>query len=495
MREHMLNQALRSLFLQGRDPMFIADRRGFLTHVNPAFLALYGYQEKDIIAKNTGFLLQTTLQDKAFYRKVLRQLLKQGSWSGELNAISESGEIIPVWTQIIKTEEGFSAIQVDLRERDKITRKMEGLSRLQSVATLAGGVAHEFNNILGGIQGHLYLFKRNIPETFEKEHARLERIDKLMQRAAGLIQNLLSFSKQKSTATREISLFPLLENTVDMARRSLDKQVEIHLSVQDRGLVAFADAVILKQHIFEIISNAERALVKQREKLQYAYGEKRELIHIHLRKTDDGKYAEILVRDNGTGMQDATLRHCLDPFFTTEPVGEGTGLGLSSAAAYMQQLKGFLEVESVYGEYTAIHLCLPLAVEAVQERHHKGLILLVDDDDDLRESLGEILTCQGYEVILADNGIAALDLWRQYEKSLDAVVMDIIMPNMDGIEVAKEIRTTNRHIPVCLTTGYSYQKVPSSLHVNLMRKPLNPDLLISYLESNTGHISSSDDVR
>ncbi len=486
MTDHALNHALRSLFEQGRDPMYITDKKGCLTHVNPAFLALYGYQEESVVGRNISFLMQRPFQDVIFYKKILRQLIRYGSWAGELNALSESGEIIPVWTQILKTDDGFSAIQVDLRERDKITRKMEGLSRLQSVATLAGGVAHEFNNILGGIQGHLYLLKRNLATEEEKEHGRLERIDKLMGRAASLVQNLLSFSRQKPTATREIPLYPLLENTVEMAKKSLDKQVEINFSVEDRGMLVFADAVILKQHIFELISNAERALVQQREKLQYSYGEKRELIHIQLSTTADAKFAEIMIRDNGAGMQDATLRHCLDPFFTTEPVGEGTGLGLSSAAAYMQQLKGGLEVESVYGEYTSIKLLLPLTVEAIEVQDNQGLVLLVDDDDDLRESLCEILTCQGYEVITADNGIAALDLWRQYQGAIDVVVMDIIMPNMDGIEVAREIRDVDEAVPICLTTGYSYQKVPSRLHVNLMRKPLAPDLLIKYIESNTG---------
>ncbi len=486
MNDFALNHALRSLFEQGRDPMFITDKKRCLTHVNPAFLTLYGYQKENIIGGNTDFLMQRPFNDVTFYKKILRQLVRHGSWSGELNAISESGEIIPVWTQIVKTDEGFSTIQVDLRERDKITRKMESLSRLQSIATLAGGVAHEFNNILGGIQGHLYLLKRNLSKDEEKEHGRLERIDKLMGRAASLVQNLLSFSRQKPTATREISLCPLLENTVEMAKKSLDKQVEINFSVEDRGILIFADAVILKQHIFELISNAERALVQQREKLQYSYGEKRELIHIQLSITADAKYAEIIIKDNGTGMQDATLKHCLDPFFSTEPVGEGTGLGLSSAAAYMQQLKGGLEVESVYGEYTSIRMLLPLTVEGIEVQDKQGLVLLVDDDEDLRASLSEILTCQGYEVISADNGIAALDLWRQYKGVIDVIVMDIIMPNMDGLEVAREIRDENETVPICLTTGYSYQKVPSQLHVNLMRKPLAPDLLIKYIESNTG---------
>ncbi len=486
MSDHKLNQALRCLFNQGRDPMFIADKRARVTHVNAAFLALYGYKEEDVIGQSAGFVLQGPLTDAIFYKKILRKLLQEGIWSGELNSVSESGEIIPVWTQVIKGDEGFSAIQVDLRERDKITRKMESLSRLQSVATLAGGVAHEFNNILGGVQGHLYLLKQNLPEHEAKEHARLERIDGLLKRASMLVQNLLSFSRQKPTATKEIPLAPLVESVVDMAKKTLDKQIDITLSMHDRGLLVFADPVILKQHLFELISNAERALKRQRQKQAYDFGEKHEHIHVALSKSSDEKYAEVTVRDNGQGMQDATLRHCLDPFFTTEPVGEGTGLGLSSAAAYMQQLKGGLEVESVYEEYTAVRVFLPLSVEAVEIKNHQGLILLVDDDDDVRDSMAEILICQGYEVITADSGVAALDLWQQYRLQINAIIMDIIMPKMDGIEVSKEIRSLDQDIPICLTTGYTYQSVPSYLHVNLMRKPIKPDLLIKYIQSNTG---------
>ncbi|HID35842.1 MAG TPA: response regulator, partial [Ghiorsea sp.] len=303
-------------------------------------------------------------------------------------------------------------------------------------------------------------------------------------RATALVQNLLSFSRQKPTATREITLFSLLENTVEMARKSLDKQIKISLSAPEKSYIVFADAVILKQHVFEIISNAEHAILRQREKKAYTYGQKEEQIHVSMGVTDDGHHVEIIIRDNGAGMSDATLRHCLDPFFTTETVGEGTGLGLSSAAAYMQQLKGGLEVESVFGEYTDIRMFLPLASELIEPSEKQGLILLVDDDEDLRDSLSEILTCQGYEVITADNGIAALDLWRLYDDRISVVVMDIIMPNMDGIEVAHEIRRTNKDVPVCLTTGYTYQRVPSELRVNLMRKPLNPELLLKYIESN-----------
>jgi two-component system cell cycle sensor histidine kinase/response regulator CckA len=150
--------------------------------------------------------------------------------------------------------------------------------------------------------------------------------------------------------------------------------------------------------------------------------------------------------------------------------------------SYMQQLKGSLDVESVFSEYTSIRIRLPLATETNAKSLLSGRVLLVDDDDDLRLSLEEVLAYHGYEVIMASNGLEALDLWHEHQDTLDAVVMDIVMPNMDGIEVAREIRKQNEMIPVCLTTGYSHKRVPSNLHVNLLRKPINPDLLVEFLE-------------
>ncbi|MDX8384647.1 MAG: PAS domain-containing protein, partial [Ghiorsea sp.] len=124
-----LNDALHSLFEQGRDVMFITNRSGHLSHVNPAFLELYQYDKQDIIGQPMRVLLQESLHDVIFYKGVLRKLVTDGNWVGELNTVSRSGEIIPVWTQIVRAGDGFSALQVDLRERDKISRKMDRLSR------------------------------------------------------------------------------------------------------------------------------------------------------------------------------------------------------------------------------------------------------------------------------------------------------------------------------------------------------------------------------
>jgi len=480
MTDVTLNQALKSLFNQGRDPMFITDSHGKFSHVNPAFVSLFEYPREEVIGQNVRFLLQKSFQDVLFYKKILRHLLKYGNWSGELHVISRTGEIIPVWTRMIRVDQGFSGIQVDMRERDKMARKVGGLARLQTVATLAGGVAHEFNNILGGIQGHLYLLKRSLAADAEKERERLHRVDGLVKRASTLVQNLLAYSRQEGTTPKEIKVGKLLEEVIEMAEQALDENISISLQVNEPGLIVFVDPVVLKQHVFELMSNAESAILRKRTP---QYGDELsgiEYIDVSVSKTES-QQCDITVRDNGAGMQDDILQQCCDPFFSTQPVGQGNGLGLPSAMTYVQQLKGSLVVESVLGEYTAVHLSLPLAKAMSENQAKKGLVLLVDDDDDLRFSIEEVLNYYGYRVLTATDGLKGLELWREHAHHLDAIVMDIIMPNMDGIAVAREIRKDNPNIPVCLTTGFSDQKIPASLGVNLIRKPIAPDLLLEYL--------------
>ncbi|MDQ7001564.1 MAG: response regulator [Ghiorsea sp.] len=478
-KNKQLNHALRSLFEQGRDPMFITNKHGQILQANPAFFSLYQYSPQDYAALDHSSIWQNTLHDFAYYKTFLIRVEKKGSWSGELHVATKSGEIIPVWAQIVKVGDCFAITQVDLRERDKITRKMEQFSRLQSLATLAGGVAHEFNNILGGIQGHLYLFKRQLTAMTDKDKDRFSRVDILMARASVLVQNLLAFSKQKPTTVSEVNLQTLLDETISMCKKSVDVGITLSLHLPNDSIVIQADTIVLKQHIFELISNAQSAILRQRkEKGQYAEDEK---ICIQLNLSSSGM-AEILVQDNGPGMQDAVLRHCFDPFFTTEPVGKGTGLGLSSALSYIEQLQGSLEVESVLGEYTKVRILLPIHAKGLSlALADKGCVLLVDDELDLRNSIEEILVYHGYKVITASDGVEGLDIWRAQQTEIDAVVVDIIMPNMNGIEMATALRKEIPTLPICLITGYTQQAVPENLHVNLIRKPLNPDLLLEFL--------------
>ncbi len=476
MQDKQLTTALKALFDHGRDAMFIADLNGIFTHVNEAFLKLYCYTEDEVIGQPIS-MIQSNLHNPEFFKEIHQELEDKGSWSGELRNASYAGEIIHIWTQIIKTEDGYTSIQVDLRERDRTSRQVEQTARLESISTLAGGIAHEFNNILAGVQGHLYMFRRIIPEDNIKEKERMQRISKLIERATGLVQNMLVFSKQKQTVNREVSLSALLEDTIKLSQASVPKTVELDLEINHHRLIVLANEIELKQMLFELIANASSAFNSMSQSMLPS----KPKISISL-DIKEQTHAQITIQDNGCGMSESTLQHCRDPFFTTKPVGQGTGLGLSSANSYIKQLGGSFNIDSQIDVGTTIQILLPLAHESHQVPPLNLTVLLADDDEDIRISLHEILASSGYSVLEASDGIEALDLWQQHEKNIDAIIMDIVMPNMDGLEFTSTIREMGSMVPICMMTGYSNQNIRADLKVSLLRKPVDPGLILKYLE-------------
>ncbi|MDX8403086.1 MAG: response regulator [Mariprofundaceae bacterium] len=476
MPDKQLATSLLALFDYGRDAMFIADLDGRFTHVNEAFLNLYNYTKSDVIGQPIS-MIKSHLHDKSYYQSIQNELKTQGIWSGELCNSSYAGEIIHIWTQIISTENGYLGIQVDLRERDRTARQVEQTARLESISTLAGGIAHEFNNILAGLQGHMHMIRRIIPEDNIKEKERMQRIGKLFERASGLVHNMLVFSKQKQTINRDMPLSALLEDTIKLVTPSIPKMIRLKFETNHHRLIILANEIQMKQTLFELITNASGAFDRMDESTLPFNPEI--LVKLDLK---DQHTAEITVKDNGYGMQPNELKHCKDPFFTTKPVGQGTGLGLSSANSYIKQLGGSLEISSQPRKGTTVQIMLPLAHKTDHVQPLNRTILLVDDDQDIRMSLHEIMASHGYKVLDADDGIQALDMWQQHKESIDAIIMDIVMPNMDGLEVAGKIRETGSKVPICMMTGYSNQSIPADIHVQLLRKPVDPDLILKYLD-------------
>ncbi len=477
MPDTTLETSLRALFDHGRDAMFIANSDAQFTHVNKAFLQLYSFTEEDVIGQPIG-MIKSNLHDQRLYDTIEESLNKDGIWSGELRNTSYAGEIIHVWTQIVKTDAGFVGIQVDLRERDRTTRQVEQAARLESISTLAGGIAHEFNNILAGIQGHLYMVRRSIPEESVKEKERVNRIGKLIERASGLVQNMLVFSKQKQTVNQELSLSALLEDVVKLASPSIPKLIKVQTDIIPKRVRISANEIQLKQTLYELIANANAAF----DRVQELTLPTNPQISIKLEINKDNQ-AVITIRDNGFGMDANELGHCLDPFYTTKPVGHGTGLGLTSANSYIKQLGGSLEIDSRPRVGTTVRITLPMIDDMEQVPSLNRSILLVDDDESIRISLHEILAHHGYRILEASDGVQALDIWQENSENIDAIIMDIVMPHMDGLEVAKSIRATGSKLPICMMTGYSNQHVQPELKVHLFRKPVDPGILLQYLEN------------
>lgn len=473
--DHALENSLITLFNSGRDAMFLADTDGCFTHVNKAFLELYGYTQSDIIGMPVD-TINSNLHDQEFYDHIARTLAEKGEWSGDIRNIRKDGEVVHVWTRLTRIDSGLAGIQIDLQERDRATRHMQQINRLEAVSTLAGGIAHEFNNILAGIQGHLHLLKRSIPTENEKEQARMQRIFGLISRASDLVQNILLFSRQKATSSKKVVLSQLLEETLPLIQASLSSKIDVSLDIKDRGMIVMADPVQLRHIFMEIAANAAYAL-KQSPHRPHR-------LEITLKK--QAQHAQILFADNANGMTEEVLQHCLNPFYTTKPVGEGTGLGLSSASGYITQIDGELDIHSKQGQGSSVCITLPLEHLPLEASNHGLTILLADDDNDVRHSIKEILEHAGHHVISACNGREALALWQQHQHNISAILMDIVMPEVDGLEVAAQIRNENPDIPVFMMTGYSQQRLSEDLHAYLLRKPVDPHILLQYFKNIEG---------
>jgi len=479
MSDAYLTTALRSLFESGRDAMFIADGDGRFQHVNHAFLKLYGYEEDEVIGQSMG-ILKSNSHPAEFYQQMRQQLDSARHWAGDINNIAKSGEIIQIWAQITATKEGFVGTQIDLRERDRRARQLDQVSRLQSVATLAGGMAHEFNNIMAALLGHLNLLSMTV--TLPKEQQRIERMNGLIQRAAELIRHLLTFSRQQPTVKRQIHLRKLLEDTLPLIRPAVPRGISININIKSPGLSVIADPIHLQQAVFELATNARDAINASEKN---GSGE----IAIELEASDG--LAAIRVRDNGSGMDDEMIKRCAEPFFTTRAVGQGTGLGLSSTHSYIEQIGGAMEIESVRGEGTIISLLIPVAEPAPQPMGPPMKLLLADDDPDVRESLADILRANGHQVHVASGGRQVMELWHIYRSELSGIILDFVMPEMDGLEIASIIRQANDQTPIFIITGYTDAEISPSLNIKLLSKPLDPDHLLHCLAAAHKETSSA----
>jgi len=482
MESESLHRALLALFESGKDAMFITDRDGRFMRVNRSFLELYAIaNEKEVLGKKLN-ILKSNLHARAFYEQIRQALQNEGQWSGEIRNMRHDGEVIPVWSRLIALgDEGVIGIQSDLRTRDLSYRQLEQSSRLQSVSLLAGGVAHEFNNILASLHGHLHILDRKLGGSEGSEHERIVRIKGLLDRAGGLVQNLLSFARQKPPHNRPLLLAQLLPELEQLVRPTLPPTIQLRLEMPPESIYLSTDPLVLKQHLIELIANARDAI---EEKMQ-AHMAPGGAIDLKVERTPQGILFRIC--DDGIGMEGAILNRAMEPFFSTKPIGKGTGLGLPSVLGYAEHVGGSLSLQSTPGHGACAELLLPIEAGQAREKQTTNQIsrtlLLAEDETAQRNVIVELLTDQGHKVLACNNGLKALETWHSQREEIDAVICDIVMPGLDGVELAGIIRHQAPQLPICMMTGYSNRVVPPELGVRLLRKPVDLDLIRHFVDN------------
>jgi two-component system cell cycle sensor histidine kinase/response regulator CckA len=460
-------EQFRALFDSAVDIVFTKDREGRYTRVNAACAKLHGLSEEEFLGKTDFDLFPKEYAEHS--REVDRQVMKEGrTFTGEYERpIGGRMLIFSVVKSPLHAADGsivgLCAIARDITDQRSLEAQLRHSQKMESLGTLAGGVAHDFNNLLGGILGYVSLMKGDY-EPGDSRRTHLELVEKAGQRAAELTNQLLAFSRKGKYEVRPLDLNTCVQNVLRLMGRTLDKSIQIATRLEEQLPPVDGDAGQMEQAILNLCVNAAEAMPNGGTlTLRTSVVALEEEFTRKYLNAAAGDYLLLSVSDTGVGMDSETLSHMFEPFFTTKEVGRGTGLGLSTVYGIIANHGGYTDVRSQPGEGTTFNIYLPLSAgrsKPAPERSEdlqtgNETILAVDDEEIIRSFLREILKKLGYRVMLASDGKEALQIFEEHREEIDAVIIDMIMPQMGGRETFREIKKLNPEVKVLLATGYS----------------------------------------
>lgn len=382
---------------------------------------------------------------------------------------------------------------IDSTEAKALEQKFAQAQKMEAVGTLAGGIAHDFNNVLTAIIGFSDLLLQT-HRPGNASHSQILSIKSSANRAAGLVRQLLAFSRRQTMQPKVLQIGDLLTDWSMLVNRLLGEKIELKIqSVRDQWLVK-ADPSELERIIINLAVNARDAMLPKGGRLTMRTRNisERDSQKLAGQGVARGEYVLIEVEDTGCGMTPEIMAKIFDPFFTTKAVGKGTGLGLASVYGIVQQTGGYIFPESAPGEGTTFRLYLPRHVpdpeeEVVPAREVKkprprdltgtGRVLLVEDEDAVRRFAVAALKSKGYEVLQAADGLEAIDIMKEHDFKVDIVVSDVIMPEMDGPSLLRELRKTDPKLKFIFVSGYPDDAFKNSLDpdadFSFLPKPYN----------------------
>lgn len=396
--------------------------------------------------------------------------------------------------RLIGAMENITA-QVALETQLRQAQKME------AVGQLAGGIAHDFNNLLTIIQGNLEIVQADLPPDHPSA-VTLDEVRMAVDRAGGLVRQLLTFSRQQPVRPEDVSVTGVLRLAEKLLRRVIGEEITLLVDLTAEPAMARVDPGQLEQVLMNLAVNARDAMLTPLNGHDGRGGTllmKVDMVHeaLHNARTWDaaatGAWVRLIVRDTGHGMDAETQAHIFEPFFTTKPVGAGTGLGLATVFGIIRQAGGTIHVESARGLGTTFTTLLPSIVgrestaqttARAPDRPAPSRVLLVEDEAGVRITTRRILERHGYTVIEARDGADALRIWRSHRDDIDVVITDVRMPGLGGPEMMAQVHAEQPTLPVVFVSGYSGAP-PSSegrAHEAFVQKPFTADALLSAVQ-------------
>ncbi|MEW6266332.1 MAG: response regulator [Thermodesulfobacteriota bacterium] len=453
---------------------------GVYEYVNPCFKDMFGYTIETIPDGRTWF--RQAFPDQELRRQAIKE------WLGDLSilgpgkgrprsypVVCADGDRKEVQFRAVALESGYNLVLYEditqqhyaEEERSKLEAQLRQAQKMEALGTLAGGIAHDFNNILQVIGGYVQLLFA--PRDLEaRTRTYLAEVDAAVQRATDLVQRLLTFSRKVEPELRPLDLNQEVREGVKMLERIIPKMISIQTNLARDIPFIRADAGQLNQVVMNLGANARDAmpdggrLVIQTENVTLAEKDGRELLGLK-----PGPYVLLHVSDTGQGMDEDTLKHIFDPFYTTKELGKGTGLGLAMVYGIVKGHGGHVNCYSRVGQGTTFKIYLPALDQAeapapaadLEKAEEVGggreTILLVDDEAAVINTATEILESRGYTVLAADSGEKALEVYRAQDRDIDLVVLDLGMPGIGGRRCLEELIKLNPAVKVIIASGYA----------------------------------------
>lgn len=457
---------------QSSDGIAIFNSSERIEFANAAFAKMHGYTEQEILRLSLSDL-HSPEQLENEVRPFLQQMEHVGYNLGELHRVTQEKVIVETRTSasVLKNAHGipigYIMIAKDISAERALEAQLRQAQKMESIGRLAGGVAHDFNTLLNTILGNCEIVKEQIPDCRLREP--IQQIQKAAARGAGLTRQLLAFSRQQTTQVQVVDLNALVRDLEPMLRRLLTEDIQIALELDPTLNHVKIDPGMIEQVVMNLVVNSSDAMPRggkitiQTSNIQFDEKPQSSLIEIAT-----GAYVALCIRDTGIGMDQATQNRVFEPFFTTKEAGRGTGLGLSLVYGIVQQNQGGLALESAPGKGTRICIYLPRtdeALAATPERESSpskliairggATLLLVEDDASFRELLTDFLRNSGYRVLSAGTPQEALKQASQHSGEIQLLITDVVMPEMNGVELAAKLIEENPGLIALYISGYT----------------------------------------
>ncbi|MBN2424207.1 MAG: response regulator [Calditrichaceae bacterium] len=491
----------RTIFEQSQDTVIITTETGKILNINPAGMKMFGFQTwEEVEAIDVATDLYANKEDREKFLETIRQ--KGFVQDYELSLRKKDGQIITVLlSSSINYDESRDtqihlSILKDVTERWQLKEKLAQGQKMESIGMLAGGIAHDFNNILGGILGYASLLKLKMKPT-NVFYKYVDSIEKSAIRGADLTSQLLVFARRGESQLKPVNMNDVIKETIKILKSTFPKSIELRMNYGKNIPLINADESQLHQILINLCVNARDAI---KGKGIISITTKRIFIDSEIAKVyndgSEGLFVVLEVIDNGIGMKQEIISRIFEPFFTTKEQGKGTGLGLSMIYGFVKSHKGFIDVESNPGKGSVFRIFLPAtdAENIYQERgpllkteKGKEHILVVDDEFVLRDFLEQALRGYGYVVSLAEDGEKAVQIVKTTKRKIDLIILDMIMPKMDGQEALLKIRELDNDVPVIITSGFSdkakLEQVGEMRIAGIIQKPFRIDKLLTQIRT------------